>query len=168
MKLPAPITEPARMPYFLRNTSATGVSAASFSSALNSFNFFNASSAASFTALPLWKSEREPSVAMSNGVTSVSECTTVTASVGSRSTSAAICAMAVSDPCPMSTARVDGAAAVGIDAHRGERRGVGDARLEADGDAAAALDVPRAAVKGLPPLQQTRGALEHLLERRIL
>src|SRR5882672_10528415 len=32
MKLPTPITEPARMPYFLRNTSATGVSAGNPSS----------------------------------------------------------------------------------------------------------------------------------------
>src|SRR5687768_9292935 len=103
MKLPAPVTEPARMPYFFRNTSAVAASAGKPSSAFNSFSFLSASSAASFTALPLWKSDREPSVAMSNGVTSVSECTIVTASVGICKTSAAIWASAVSEPWPMST-----------------------------------------------------------------
>src|ERR1051326_6343158 len=81
MKFPAPITEPARMPYFFLNTSAIGASAGRCSSCLSWLIFPSASSAASLTALPLWKSEREPRVAMSNGVTSVSECTTVTASL---------------------------------------------------------------------------------------
>ena len=55
------------------------------------------------TALPMWNVDREPSVAMSCGVTSVSGCTTWTAVVGMPSTSAAICAIVVSDAWPMST-----------------------------------------------------------------
>ena len=53
MKLPAPITDPARMPYFFLNTSATGQSAGRLSSCLNCSSWRFASSAASFTALPL-------------------------------------------------------------------------------------------------------------------
>ena len=51
----------------------------------------------------MWNSDRDPSVAMSYGVVSVSEWTTVTDSAGRRSTSPAICAIAVSEPWPMST-----------------------------------------------------------------
>ncbi len=104
MKLPVPMMLPACMPYFFRKTLRDrrrlgrqpdlAASARSLS---------RASSAASRTALPMWNSEREPSVAMSYGVTSVSGCTIVIDSTGRLRTSATICAMAVSEPCPMST-----------------------------------------------------------------
>ena len=55
----------------------------------------------------MWKVEREPSVPMSYGVASVSRGITRTNLVGMLSTSATICAMTVSEPCPMSTVPQD-------------------------------------------------------------
>jgi hypothetical protein len=53
------------MPYFLLEDLGDFAIGPSCSSVLNFPSFCFASSAASFTALPMWKSEREPSVAMS-------------------------------------------------------------------------------------------------------
>ena len=50
----------------------------------------------------MWNVEREPSVPMSYGAASVSPWITFTVSVLTSSTSATICAIAVSEPCPMS------------------------------------------------------------------
>jgi hypothetical protein len=92
------------MPYFFLKRSGTGVvSADRPTSPARAISLSRASSAARFTARPMWYTEREPSVPMSYGVTSVSGWTTLTASTERPSTSAAICTIAVSEPCPMST-----------------------------------------------------------------
>jgi hypothetical protein len=93
------------MPYLRRNNSAIGrlVPGGTPVSAASAASFAFASSAASRTACPIWNVEREPKVPMSYGVTSVSGMTTRTASASSPRVSAAICAIAVVEPWPIST-----------------------------------------------------------------
>ena len=64
-------------------------------------------------------------------------------------------------------AAIDDAAAVAIDVHRGKRRGRRHAGLEADGNAAAAAQHPRASIKRTIPFKQDGKAVEDLLDRRV-
>ena len=99
----------------------------------------------------MWNSEREPSVAMSKGVDvgvgmhHRDRLGRDVQHLGCDLRHRRVRALA---PCRRSAA-VHGDAAVGIDVHRGERGGIGDAGLEADRDAAAAPHRAAAAIERL-------------------